>query len=99
MFGFLDNIKYITKRFKVASPANKREMFEIFCENLIWDGKNARWDWKKPYYHLAKISKKYNDAPPRGLEPRTCRLQVTPLFPTGLDYLIGPKAHRALLSR
>ncbi|HUS60282.1 MAG TPA: recombinase family protein [Nevskiaceae bacterium] len=57
MFRFLDNIKHITKRFRVASPANKREMVEIFCENLIWDNKKARWDWRKPYFYLAKPQK------------------------------------------
>lgn len=57
MFSFLDNVKFITKRFKVATPANKRDMVDIFCENLKWDGKKLRWDWKKPYFYLAKSSK------------------------------------------
>lgn len=54
MFSFLDNVKFITKRFKVASPANKKEMVDIFCENLRWDGKKLRWCWTKPYSYLAK---------------------------------------------
>jgi site-specific DNA recombinase len=57
MFSFLDNVKFITKRFKVATPVNKTEMVDIFCENLRWDGKKLRWDWKKPYFYLAKSSK------------------------------------------
>lgn len=57
MYQFLDNIKYITKRIRIALPANKREMVDIFCENLVWEDNKLRWDWKKPYFIFAKQSK------------------------------------------
>lgn len=57
MYSFLDNVKFITKRFKVATPENKREMIDIFCENLRWDGEKLHWNWKKPYFYLANSSK------------------------------------------
>lgn len=57
MYGFLDNVKYVTQRLKIALPENKRELISIFCENLEWKDGKARWDWKKPYYILAKRSK------------------------------------------
>jgi DNA invertase Pin-like site-specific DNA recombinase len=50
MDQFLDSIKHITKRLRIALPVNKREMVSIFCENIVWDGKKLRWDWKKSYY-------------------------------------------------
>lgn len=57
MYQFLDDIKYITKRLETSLPTNKREMVNIFCENLTWKEGKLRWDWKKPYYILAKQSK------------------------------------------
>lgn len=57
MEHFLDEVKYVTQKFKIALPENKREMVEIFCENLVWDGKKVRFDWRKPYYILAKQPK------------------------------------------
>jgi len=57
MYKFLDNIKHITKRFEIASAPNKRELVDIFCENITWDGKKARWDWKKPYFILVNQPK------------------------------------------
>ncbi len=36
MYQFLDNIKHVTKRLRLALPENKREMVDIFCENLVW---------------------------------------------------------------
>lgn len=57
MDSFLDNIKYINKRLRHASPLNKREMVTIFCENFRIEGEKLRWDWKKPYFILAKRSK------------------------------------------
>lgn len=53
MYKFLDDIKHITKRFESSSASNRRELVDIFCENLRWDGKKAQWDWKKPYFILA----------------------------------------------
>jgi len=57
MYQFLDNIKHVTKRLRLALPENKREMIEIFCENLEWKDGKARWDWKKPYFILANRPK------------------------------------------
>lgn len=57
MYSFLDNIKYVTQRLKIALPHNKRELISIFCENLEWRDEKARWDWTKPYYILAKQRK------------------------------------------
>jgi site-specific DNA recombinase len=54
MYNFLDNVKYVTKRLRIAMPMNKRELINIFCENLEWKDGKARWDWKKPYFILAK---------------------------------------------
>lgn len=53
MYQFLDEIKYVTKRLRGALPINKREMVEIFCENLEWKDEKLHWDWKKPYFFLA----------------------------------------------
>ncbi len=57
MYGFLDSIKYLTERFEIAFPENKREMVDIFCENLIWEDEKLRWNWKKPYNLLLKHQK------------------------------------------
>lgn len=57
MAQFLDNIKYVNKRLRHALPLNKREMVEIFCENLVWKDEKVGWDWKKPYYFIAKEPK------------------------------------------
>ena len=57
MYNFLDNVKYVTQRLKIALPENKRELVGIFCENLEWKDGKARWDWKKPYFMLTKHSK------------------------------------------
>lgn len=54
MENFLDNVKYVTKKFETSLPINKREMVEIFCENLEWKDGKVRWDWTKPYFILAK---------------------------------------------
>ncbi len=56
MYEFLDNIKNVTKRFESSLPRNKREMVDIFCENLVWKDRIASWDWKKPYFFLTKPS-------------------------------------------
>ena len=57
MYKFLDNVKYVTKRLRIALPLNKRELVSIFCENLGWKDGKARWDWKKPYFILANQPK------------------------------------------
>ncbi len=57
MYQFLDNIKYVTNRLRLALPENKREMVDIFCENLVWKDGKARWDWKKPYFIIANRPK------------------------------------------
>ena len=57
LYQFLDNVKYVTSKLKNVLPSNKREMVDIFCENLEWKDGKARWDWKKPYYFLAKQPK------------------------------------------
>lgn len=57
MYTFLDNIKYIAQRFHKASALNKKELVEVFCENIIWDYKKLRWDWLKPYYILTNQPK------------------------------------------
>lgn len=54
MENFLENIKYVTKKFETSLPINKRELIEIFCENLVWKDGKVRWDWTKPYFILAK---------------------------------------------
>ncbi|KKU28814.1 MAG: Recombinase [Candidatus Amesbacteria bacterium GW2011_GWA2_47_11b] len=54
MYNFLDNVKYVTKRLAIALPENKIELITIFCENLVWKDGKARFDWKKPYFILAK---------------------------------------------
>ena len=56
MQKFLEDVRYITRRFQTSLPMNKREVVEIFCENFVWDGKIVRFDWKKPYFTLAKQS-------------------------------------------
>lgn len=58
MNEFLDNVKFVTKRLRIALPENKKEFVDIFCENLVWKDEKLRWDWKKPYYFLAKRPKK-----------------------------------------
>lgn len=58
MQKFLENIKHVAKKLKTALPANKREMIEVFCENFIWNDNKLRWDWKKPYFFIAKNPKK-----------------------------------------
>lgn len=63
MYQFLDSVKYVTKKLKSASPINKREVVDIFCENLAWKDEKVRWDWKKPYFILAKQPKKSNVLP------------------------------------
>jgi hypothetical protein len=50
MNAFLDNIKYVTERLRIALPHNKREMVDIFCENLVWKDGKLGLDWKKAYY-------------------------------------------------
>lgn len=60
MYQFLDNIKHVTNRLRLALPMNKREMVDIFCENLEWKDGKARWDWKKPYFILANRPKNSN---------------------------------------
>ncbi|MBU1117558.1 recombinase family protein [Patescibacteria group bacterium] len=57
MYQFLDNIKYVTKKLRLALPENKREMVDIFCENLEWKDGKALWDWKKPYFIIANRPK------------------------------------------
>lgn len=57
MYGFLDSVKYVTQRLKIALPENKRELVSIFCENLEWKDGKARWDWTKPYFILANQPK------------------------------------------
>jgi len=57
MYKFLDDIKYITNRLRKASAPNKREIVDIFCENLVWDYEKLRWDWKKPYYIMTNRKK------------------------------------------
>lgn len=57
MFQFLDNVKYVTKRLRIALPDNKRELISIFCENLVWQDKKLRWDWKNPYFLLTNQTK------------------------------------------
>jgi len=57
MNQFLDNIKHVTKRLESSLPKNKRELVDIFCENLVWNDGKARWDWKKPYFFLVKQPK------------------------------------------
>lgn len=57
LYQFLDDVKYVTSRLKNALPSNKREMVDIFCENLEWRDEKARWNWKKPYFFLTKQSK------------------------------------------
>jgi len=63
MYNFLDNVKYITKKLETALPKNKRELINIFCENLFWKEGKASWDWKKPYFILAKQPKNANVLP------------------------------------
>lgn len=63
MNNFLDNIKFVTRKFETALPQNKREMVDIFCENLMWDGQKARFDWTKPYFILAKQPNNSNVLP------------------------------------
>lgn len=57
MYRFLDDVKYITKRLRAASSENKRELVQIFCENLVWDDEKLHWDWKKPYFIFLNQSK------------------------------------------
>jgi len=63
MNGFIDRVKYVTQRLTGALPTNKRELVSIFCENLVWKDGKAHWDWRKPYYILAKQSKSSNVLP------------------------------------
>jgi DNA invertase Pin-like site-specific DNA recombinase len=63
MSQFLDNVKYVTKKLHKALPENKKEFVDIFCENLTWDGKKLRWNWKKPYFFLTKVEKKSDVLP------------------------------------
>lgn len=58
MYSFLDNVKYVTQRLKIALPINKKELISIFCENLEWRDGKAHWDWTKPYFILAKQPQK-----------------------------------------
>lgn len=66
MSQFLDNIKYVTKRLRIALPINKREMVDIFCENLVWKDGKAQWDWKKPYFIIANRPKSSTMLPRQG---------------------------------
>ena len=50
MDSFVDSLKSITSRLEISLPENKRELIDIFCENLRWNGEKLLWDWKKPYY-------------------------------------------------
>jgi len=63
MYQFLDNIKHVTKKLRLALPDNKREMVDIFCENLVRKKKKLLFHWKKPYFILAKQPKKSNVLP------------------------------------
>lgn len=58
MKSFLDDIKHVSKKLRTALPENKREFVEIFCENFVWNGEKLGWDWKKPYFFVAKQPKK-----------------------------------------
>lgn len=73
MYSFLDNVKYVTQRLKIALPQNKRELISIFCENLEWKDGKAQWDWRKPYFILAKQPKSSNVLPRQdsNLQPRS----------------------------
>ncbi|NCN83136.1 MAG: hypothetical protein COU65_04755 [Candidatus Pacebacteria bacterium CG10_big_fil_rev_8_21_14_0_10_42_12] len=57
MNQFIDNISDVVDRLKLAHSDNKKEFVDIFCENLVWSGEKLRWDWKKPYYYIAKVEK------------------------------------------
>ncbi len=57
MYQFLDNVKYVTKRLKTTLLHNKRDMVNLFCENLMWKDEKVRWDWEKPYFILANQPK------------------------------------------
>lgn len=57
MDDFLEKVKYVTKRLKIATPTNKKEIIQIFCENFRIEDKKLRWDWKKPYFLFAKQPK------------------------------------------
>ena len=57
MEKFLDNVKFVTKRLHMALPENKREIVDIFCENLLWKDGKLEWTWKKPYYFLSNRRK------------------------------------------
>lgn len=63
MDNFLENIKYVTKRLKIALPENKRELVSIFCENFIWKDGKPGWEWKKPYYFWIKNAKSLSVLP------------------------------------
>ncbi len=63
MYEFLDNIHVVAERFKVAEPQNQRVITSLLCENIIWDGKKVRWDWRKPYYLLTKRDKSESTLP------------------------------------
>lgn len=58
MKDFLDSIKFVSKRLRTARAENKRELVDIFCENLEWKGKKLTWDWKKAYFVFANQPKK-----------------------------------------
>lgn len=57
MESFLDNIKFVTRKFQTALPVNKREMVDIFCENLVWKDRKVDWNWKNAYFILANQPK------------------------------------------
>jgi site-specific DNA recombinase len=73
MNEFLDNIKYVAKRLRSALPENKKEMVDIFCENLEWKNKKLLWDWKKPYFFIVKRSKNTSVLRGRDSNPEPCR--------------------------
>lgn len=63
MKEFLDDLHHVANRFKSASEENQRTIVSVLCENLVWDGEKVRWDWKKPYYFIAKTDKKSKRLP------------------------------------
>ncbi|MCC7571638.1 recombinase family protein [Candidatus Micrarchaeota archaeon] len=63
MKRFLDDLHHVANRFKSASEENQRTIVSVLCENLVWDGEKVRWDWKKPYYFIAKTDKKSKGLP------------------------------------
>ncbi len=73
MYKFLDDIKYVTNRLRLALPDNKREMVNIFCENLVWKDGLLRWNWKKPYYFLVNQPKSSTMLPRVDSNHEPCR--------------------------